>query len=249
MKIAILGAGNMGTAFAKGLESHAKDHELTIVLTNHASENLSAIQNAEIIILAVKPKDISAVCQQISGHIQPDALVISIAAGVKIEQLTSDLSHSLIVRVMPNLLATIGESMSGWFAPSLNANQKKLVRLILSAIGKEVEVSSEDEIDKITAMSGSGPAYVWLFMESMIQSGVDLGLSLEQSKALTIQTFLGASKLAALGIDDVSTLRERVTSKGGTTERALAVFEDAHVREIFQKAVQSAYNKAKELGV
>lgn len=303
MKITIIGAGNMGGAFARGLVSNFNRRELELILSDHedkhaafkdlevkmTSDNSSAVASADAVILAVKPFDMEKICHEISpflsikklgrskpaepdfslparslrSQLSPETVIISIAAGVKIGKIAAALENSgsasganhaffhpfSIVRVMPNLPATIGESMSGWAcSPSVSPEQKNTVRKILQSIGAEIEVEREDDIDRVTAMSGSGPAYVWKFMESMISAGVKIGLSHEQSRALTSQTFLGAVKMADSTPEDVSALRQRVTSKSGTTERALEVFEKNSFDSIMENAVKAAYERAKELG-
>lgn len=264
MTIAILGAGNMGTAFAKGLMAHFRDPDgsaLSLILSDRperhealkglqvkvTSRNVDAVHSADVVILAVKPTDISQLCQEIAGRLRDHALVISLAAGVRLQTISEALSSAAVVRVMPNLLAAIGESMSGWYAmPTVTPEQKKIVRVILQAIGRELEVEREELLDHVTAISGSGPAYVWKFMESMIAAGVKIGLSVEQSKTLTSQTFLGAAKMAALATDEVSALRQRVTSKGGTTEEALRVFEKKGFDSMIEEAVAAAYTRVRE---
>lgn len=276
MKIAIIGGGNMGGAFARGIkrhfsqgdfelvvseknvEKHLSFHTLEIVTT---TKNIEAVEGADVVILAVKPVDMEATCREIALRLPARCIVLSIAAGVRVASLTSWLtgqssgqsvgdsaSAPHIVRVMPNLLADIGKSMTVWFTDVKDETVKKLVGKILSSIGNAHRVSSEDEIDMATAISGCGPAYVWYFMEKMILAGVNIGLNPLVSKMLTIQTFAGATSAAEHDEFDPTTMRLKVASKGGSTERAIAIFDEQHLGATIDEALRAAYQRAAELG-
>jgi len=262
MKIAILGGGNMGGAFAKGISKQLEKCEVIVSDKNSAKltelkkrtniktvmNNIEAVKGADVVILAVKPQDFEPFLAELKGKIPAHAIVVSIATGVKIKTIEKGLSHKFIARVVPNLPALINESMSVWIAPNFSPKQKESVKNILKAIGEEIEMKNESDINKVTATSGSGPAYVWYFMENMIKAGVKLGLKEEVARKLTIQTFLGASKMSALNFETEKELRLRVTSKKGTTERAIKTLEKGKFGKLIEKAIKNAYKRAKELG-
>ena len=254
MKIAIIGGGNMGTAIAKALNEkfkvivserdplkHAKFSELEIDVTD---SNIRACEDADVVILAVKPQDFADL--DVGGHLKGDAVVVSIMAGVGIEKIREVLGgHKFIARVMPNLPALISEGISGFYAPDLDPAQKSLVCDILRTFGEEVEVENEDDINKITAISGSGPAYVFYFIKALSDAGVSLGLKPAVAHKLALKTALGASKYASF--DTLEGLIKRVASKGGTTEKALQVFDNRDLANIVEQAAEAAYKRAKEL--
>ncbi len=263
MKIAIIGGGNMGEAFARGIhrhfsggdfelivseknvEKHLAFHSLEIVTTSH---NLEAVDNADVVILAVKPVDMEQTCRDISIHLPGKCVVISIAAGVKLAALKEWLANENVARTMPNLLASIGKSTTVWYSEIEDKELKMLVRKILESIGSAHEVGSENEIDMATAISGCGPAYVWYFMEKMIAAGVAIGLDAQVARALTLQTFEGASTMALSEGFDPTTMRFKVASKGGSTERAIAVFDEKNVEGIIDEAIRAAYKRAEGQG-
>ncbi len=214
------------------------------------SDNTEASTNADIIVLAVKPQIMQPVCRGIADTVQDkQPLVISIAAGL----LSSDISRWLgddvsIVRCMPNTPSLLNAGATGLFANiRVNAEQKQQAEQILASAGINVWVEKESLLDAVTAVSGSGPAYYFLFMEAMQAAGEQLGLSAEQSKQLTLQTALGAARMAIESDDEPAALRTKVTSKGGTTEQAINTFEANNLREIVMKAMQAANNRATEL--
>lgn len=266
MKIAIIGGGNMGEAFARGLrehfdteqlelsvcerniEKHLVFHSLEIVAT---ASHLDAVRDADVVILAVKPADMEQSCRDISTILTPQTLVISLAAGVRLDSLTAwlgDGASARIVRVMPNLLASIGRSVCVWYCDIADTATKKLVQQILQSVGTAHELDTEEDIDKATAISGCGPAYVWYFMEKMIAAGEKIGLDSQLAKKLTLETFSGAGLLAVHGDFDPHAMRLKVASKGGSTERAIAVFDEREIDTTMDDAVKSAYERAKELG-
>lgn len=223
---------------------HAAFSELEVDVTD---SNADAVTDSDVVILAVKPQQIGDL--EIAGKLKGDAIVISIMAGVPIEKIREILDgHSYIARVMPNLPALISEGMSGFYAPDLTGEQKSVVVGILKSFGDEIELKSEDEIDKITAISGSGPAYVFYFLEAMTDAGVELGFGEETAKKLALKTLLGSGKYAKVASESFSELREKVTSKGGATEKALQVLNNYGFKKSLVEAINSAYKKAKELG-
>jgi pyrroline-5-carboxylate reductase len=177
-------------------------------------------------------------------------LVLSIAAGIRLEDLSRWLGgYGLLARCMPNTPALVGEGMSGLYCrPEVPEPQAALAAEALAAVGRVIRVDDESLLDPVTAVSGSGPAYVFLFIEAMQQAARELGLTPAQSRALSVQTFVGAARLAAQSTEDISVLRERVTSKGGTTERALASMREDQVLEAIVRAIRAANERARELG-
>lgn len=248
----------MGSAIAKALKEklpcslcvsehdvskHKFFNEIEVDVTD---SNIDVCKDSDVVILAVKPQDFASI--GIAGKLKGDAIIISIMAGVKVAVVRKILDgHKYIARVMPNLPALISEGISGFYAPFLNAGQKKIVVSVLKTLGDVVEVSDEDDINKITAISGSGPAYIFYFIKALRDSGVALGLSSEISYKLALKTALGASKYAALDTASLDELVKRVASKGGTTEKALQVFDNHDFAGIIDQVVKAAYKRAKEL--
>jgi len=262
MNITIIGGGNMGSAIARGLLQKGKS-KINITISDRSPEkviefkeqgvsitnnNIEAINLADIIIVAIKPQYVDDLFSELKDKIPSKALLISICAGVEVGRFVKGFNHSKIVRVMPNTPAKIGEAISGWYAnPEVTESQKEQVKEILSAIGHELEVDSEDLIDAVTAVSGSGPAYIFYFLEKIIIGGTECGLTENQATQLALQTAFGATKLAQEGGDSIKDLREKVTSKGGTTEAAINYMKEKQVGENISEAVKAAYKRAKEL--
>ena len=217
-----------------------------VVVTHSTPE---ALENKDIIILAVKPQQINEASRDIRSILQPEQLVMSILAGVKIDAINKLLDHSRIVRVMPNTPAQIGIGMSGWTTtPEVTLAQKEMASSVLATMGKEIYFEDEDSLDMVTAISGSGPAYVFLFAECLAEAAVDIGLSPENADLLVKQTILGAAHLIDESGESPADLRRKVSSKGGTTEKALQVFEENALSDIVRQAVRAAYARAQELG-
>ena len=264
-KITFIGGGNMATSLIAGLISNdysaadirvaEPDQEKGDALHAQYSvktftDNQQAIADANIIVLAVKPQVMQSVCKAIAATVQNTRpLVISIAAGL----LSKDISRWLggdisMVRCMPNTPSLLNEGATGLFANEhVSAEQKAQADQILSTAGINVWVDKETQLDAVTAVSGSGPAYYFLFMEAMQNAAEKLGLNKEQAKQLSLQTALGAARMALESDDDVSILRARVTSKGGTTEQAIKTFEDNQLQDIVMQAMQAANDKAIDL--
>lgn len=265
MKIAFIGGGNMGQAMisailAKKLSSpydvtvcdisknrrNYLEKEYNVIVTGDIR---MAAESGEVLVLAVKPQNASDVMDELNGLIKPRILVLSIMAGVKIDTMRSGLNHKLIVRVMPNTPAQIGEGMSVWTATDdVNEQQRKLTGSILGAMGKEAYVEDEDSIDKATAVMGSGPAYFFLFVESLIDAAMNIGMSRDTAMELVLQTMLGSGHYIQKSGKTPAELRKMVTSPGGTTAEALSVFEKEGFARTITQAVNAAYNKAKKLG-
>lgn len=213
------------------------------------ADNGAAVAGADVVILSVKPQVLEAVCSDLQPHLGNQPLVISIAAGIDIRSLDLWLSNELaIVRCMPNTPALVQTGASGLFANDKTSDtQKALADDILSAVGIVQWLDSEDMIDPVTAVSGSGPAYYFLMMEAMIDAGVAQGLTREAATQLTLQTALGAAKLAQSSDVDVAELRRRVTSPNGTTEQAILSFENDKLRETVARAMDKCSARSVEM--
>jgi pyrroline-5-carboxylate reductase len=217
-----------------------------------AGANLST-STADVIILAVKPQVFPAVLAQLKGNLKPGAMIMSVAAGITLSSIEAELGNGFAyVRTMPNTPALVGCGATGLYGTQLSEAQREQADAIMASVGITLWVAEEAQLDAVTAVSGSGPAYFFLLMESMINSGKTLGLSESEATALTLQTALGAAKLAQQGIeraeDTPSTLREKVTSPGGTTAAALSTMMAANLPDTIAAALQSARDRAAELG-
>ncbi len=216
---------------------------------NTTEYNLNAAAGRDIIVLAVKPQNLDEVMAELKGKLNAEHLVLSIIAGKKIKSLQQGLGHGAVVRVMPNTPAQIGMGMSVWTAAAeVTPLQKKQAGAILGAMGEETFMDYEAAIDMATAISGSGPAYVFLFMESLVDAAIEIGLPADMARKLVLQTVLGSVEYARESGEELARLRQMVTSPGGTTAEAFAVFEKEGFRDIIKKAAEAAYKKAKELG-
>ena len=212
-------------------------------------DNLTAIAQGEVVVLAIKPQQLSEVMMGLSGGLNPDQLVLSIIAGVRIETLRNGLNYPRIVRVMPNTPAQIGEGMSVWVAAAeVTGKQRERAASILGAMGREICVDDEKYIDMATAISGSGPAYIFLLAEAMISAAEHIGLSHEVARELVLQTIYGSASFMRQSDKTPAELRKMVTSPGGTTAEALARLENGQFTELIKQAVAAACNRAKELG-
>ena len=221
------------------------------------TEAWKAIREDDIIIFAVKPQNLREAASELrakgytSGH-SFSQLVISIAAGVRLSDLAKWLGgHTRLIRAMPNTPALIGEGITALYPLPLHVTEKDMQRAesILLAVGETVRVNDENEMNAVTAISGSGPAYVFMFMEAVEQAAIDLNLPKDKARKLVLKTFIGAARLAAVeNSEPVKVLRERVTSKGGTTERALASMEADKVKEAIVRAIRAAAERSRELG-
>lgn len=263
--IAFIGAGNMGSSLIGGLikNGHSadkiiasdpnQDHLQQIKKTfgiKTAPNNSEAAAVADVVLLAVKPNAFAEVAKGLKDAVQKrKPMIISIAAGVREGDMQKLLGGGLaIVRCMPNTPALIGCGATALYANSfVNAEQRNIAESILSAVGIAVWVENEEQIDTVTALSGSGPAYFFLVMEAMQQTAEQLGLPTDVARLLTLQTGLGAARLAQESEKSLTELRRSVTSPGGTTEKAISVLEEHNIREIFRKALHSAKIRSEEL--
>ena len=202
-----------------------------------------------LVVLAVKPQQITQVYSDLGGSFNQNQTVVSIAAGITINSLVNGLQHDRVVRVMPNTPAQIGQGMSVWTATeNVPMQDKQYVKTLLSTLGSEWFVEDEDFIDMATAISGSGPAYVFAFIESLINAGISIGMPSEMAETLVKETFAGSSNLAKISEHSPSKLREMVTSPGGTTAAALPELVNGGLENIVANAAKAALNRAKELG-
>jgi pyrroline-5-carboxylate reductase len=263
MRILFIGGGNMATALIGGLLRQGFGHsDIRVVevspearqrlqrdLGVEVSGQADAPIGEDVVVLAVKPQQL----REVATGLQPllrGQLTISIAAGIR----TTDLSrwlggHGRIVRAMPNTPALLGAGISGLFAaPGSGAADRTVAQQILGAVGKVVWLERETQMDAVTAVSGSGPAYVFYFIEALQQAAQDSGFSEAQARELAVETFLGAAKLAAGSSDPAAVLRERVTSRGGTTERALKQMEADDIKRRVVEAIRAAEVRSRELG-
>ncbi len=264
MKLGFIGGGNMAQALITGLKGQQFTmRDITVIeleankraALEHAfgintSDQLAHIQHCEVIVLAIKPQQLPTLAKQLAPLLMSQ-LVISIAAGIRLGDLSRWLGdYATIIRAMPNTPAQIQAGVTGLYAlPSVSKAQIALADQILSAAGTTVWLDSEDKLDAITAISGSGPAYVFYFIEALQEAALALGLSEAQAKQLSIATFKGASLLADASNTPIATLREQVTSKGGTTEQGLLSLQNSKVKQAIQLAAQKACERAKSLGI
>jgi pyrroline-5-carboxylate reductase len=216
----------------------------------HATtDNIAAAEASKIIILSVKPQVLPRVMAEIKGHIAPDALVLSIVAGMRISVIRRGLEVEAIVRSMPNTPAQVGLGMTVWTTTAaVNEVQRRQAQAILAALGKELYVEEEGYLDMATALSGTGPAYVFLFMEALIDAGVHMGFSRHVAQELVYQTIEGSVAIARETGLHPAELRNQVTSPGGTSAAALYQLEKGGLRTVISKAIWAAYQRSKALG-
>lgn len=264
MNVLFIGGGNMADALIGGMlkagfdanqiraveiDSAARRRLSDKYRIECAAESRGTIRGGEVVVFAVKPQQMKEAAR-FAGIRDNANLVITIAAGVTLGSLSSWLGgHAKLVRAMPNTPALIGAGVTGLYAlPGVSEAEKKQAETILGAVSATVWIPHEALMDAVTAVSGSGPAYVFWFIEQLAAAGESLGLSQETSKKLALETVLGSARLAAQSPDSPATLRERVTSKGGTTEAALRSFEEQKLAERFMRAVEAARDRGAELG-
>jgi len=263
MHITFIGGGNMASALIGGLsrngwhaermrvadiDAAARDRvarEFGIAVYDNAS---AAVANADCIVLAVKPQHLQAAARELAAHVS-GKLVLSIAAGIRVRDIRRWLGgHSRIVRAMPNTPALVLSGITGLYADEdVGAADRQTAEEVLRVAGATLWVDTEADIDAITAVSGSGPAYVFYFLEALESAARKLGFDDKAARQLALETFSGAVRLAGESTVDFATLRARVTSKGGTTERALGMFEQAQVRAAIERAVQGAAERSREM--
>ena len=262
--IAILGAGNMGSALMKGIINAKLTPARKIVLCDISAQRLQALaaewkvrttQNlresvdaADILLLCVKPQTLPDVLKSIKDSIRPDHLVVSIVAGMRIAFIQQNLQTQVgIVRTMPNIAATVDQGAAALaFGEHVTAEQQKIAKSIFEAVG-EVVVVAEEQLDAVTGLSGSGPAYIYMVIEALIDGGVKMGLSRDIATKLAIQTVLGSARLAKVSGLHPAILRDQVTTPGGTTINAIHELESHGLRAMLINAVVTATNRSKEL--
>lgn len=262
MKILIIGGGNMGFTYAKGIAQN-KNYQVHILLKEHSKKkvfweqfseftlhtDILILQKMQVILIAVKPQDSESLFQQMRPFVSQNQIFISVMAGVNIQKINNALDAKKIVRAMPNLPAQLGKGMTGFFVNSgILENELKIIKNILGSTGAILQVFSENEIDKITAISGSGTAYVFYFLEAMMRGAMDFGFDSEQAKSLVLETFLGALAQFKNTNENLENLIKKVASKGGTTKAALDTFEKNEVAKGIQKGILACYKRALELG-
>lgn len=263
MKIAFIGGGNMATALIAGLAGQLPEGSLHVVDPNaEALERLQRdfgvstaaaigpeVGDSEVVVLAVKPQQMREVASALAPRLRGQ-LVLSIAAGIRIADLARWLGgHEAIVRAMPNTPALIGKGIAGMAAGGgVSPAQREAADQVMRAVGQTVWLEDEAQIDPVTAVSGSGPAYVFFFLEAMQQAAAEMGLTPEQGRELALATFTGAAQLAERSQEPVEVLRQRVTSKGGTTHAAITSMEAAGVKEAIVAAMKAAAARGRELG-
>ena len=213
------------------------------------TENAAAASQADVVVLSVKPQRLSLVLKGLKGILKPDALVLSIVAGASIHKISNGLDHQAVVRSMPNTPAQIGEGITVWTASSASSDaQKAIASRILGALGPEVFVEDEQYLDMATALSGNGPAYVFLFMEALIDAGVHMGFPRRIAEQLVLQTIRGSVSYYEKSTSHPALLRNQVTSPGGTSAEALYYLEKAGFRTAISRAVWAAFQRSLELG-
>jgi len=264
-KITFIGGGNMARSLIGGLiengfnpqHIHVSDPEPLCLqalsdkypIQTH-SNNLTAAQDCDVLILAVKPQQLQAVVKQLAPEWEPSRLLISIAAGIQLDDMARWLEQDdvAIVRTMPNTPSLVQAGASALFANEyVTTQQHELAESILRAVGLALWVKDESQMDAVTALSGSGPAYFFLVMEAMEFAANEMGLDAETARLLCLQTAFGAAKMALESNETTATLREQVTSPGGTTERALHELEDGGIRGLFENALVAAALRSREL--
>ena len=263
MRITFIGGGTMGEAMVKCLVDQKVVSPSDIVVSDvnelrrevlareykvkASADSKRAVESADVVVLAVKPGDLAEVMEAIKDSLQQQA-ILSIVAGASLATLTEGLGYSNVIRAMPNMPAQIGQGMTVWTAPAeLSKEHKKIARSILGALGREKYFANEEYVDMATALSGSGPAYVFLFIEALTDAGVNIGLSCKDAQELALQTILGSTEMVQKAGKHPAELRNMVTSPGGTTAAALAQLEKEGFRSSVLEAVVAAYEKTKRL--
>ncbi|MCX5993328.1 MAG: pyrroline-5-carboxylate reductase [Chloroflexi bacterium] len=264
MKVAVIGGGTMGGALVKSILRARLAAKGDIIVSDVSRErrelarkkygvavgddNAAAVKGVDAVILAIKPQEMDGVMEQISAHLKSQ-LVISIAAGVSLETICRRLKYGAVVRAMPNTPAQVGRGMTVWTSSKeLSAEKYDTARLILSSMGEELHFADERYLDMATAISGSGPAYVFLFIEALIDAGVHIGLPRDTAQKLVIETVAGSAEAMKKMSKHPAELRNMVTSPGGTTSEALLRLESGGLRSLVVNAVTAAYEKAKSIG-
>jgi pyrroline-5-carboxylate reductase len=262
-RIAFIGGGNMASAIIGGLLRQGLPPAQVAVLEPFAEARArlaqqfgvqaeaqagASLASAGLVVWAVKPQTFKEAAAQAQPHVR-QALHLSVAAGIRSDSIAQWLGTERIVRAMPNTPALVGKGMTALYARAAASAQDRLrVEQVIATTGEHLWVGEERHLDAVTALSGSGPAYVFYFLEAMVQAGTEMGLDEEQARRLGVATFAGASELARVSSEPLQVLRERVTSKGGTTYAAVTSLEQDQVKAAFVKALHAAARRAQELG-
>lgn len=264
MKIGFIGGGNMARSIIGGLVKKIGGHEIHVSdpdankleqlkaefgIQAHDSNN-ELVAGVDVVVLAVKPQVMERILRPLaSSYKQSNPLIISIAAGVLSGQILEwlECENAPCIRVMPNTPALVQTGASGLYAVNANAQQRQIAEDIMNGVGISVWLNEETQIDAVTGISGSGPAYFFYLMEGIYKAGMENGLDQQVARELTMQTALGAAKLACASEDDFETLRRQVTSPGGTTERAINIFSDGGFLALIEQAVSGAVQRSREL--
>lgn len=265
LRIAFIGGGAMAEAFVRGILAKGIAEPASLVVSdplparrdflaaetgvNVTPSNLEAVANAGVLILAVKPQALRQVLDGLEGHVATHVLVLSIVTGGGLETICTALRTPAVVRIMPNTPGQVGEGISVWTTTSeTSQDQREQASRIIGALGQEIHVADEADLDKATALSGSGPAYVFMFIEALIDAGVRIGFSRGVAEKLTLQTVRGSAIFAQQSGLHPAILRNQVTSPAGTTAEALQAFEEGGLRAVIVRGVTAAYHRAQELG-
>jgi pyrroline-5-carboxylate reductase len=266
MKLGIVGGGNMAAALIGGLRRGARPGDEIFVVEREGARRAllerefavataaaidPRLQASSVVLLAVKPNEVRGVCEAMRAAFSPDRgmpLVLSIAAGIPTAAIARWCATEAVVRAMPNTPALIGQGMTGLFARAgVGEAQRAAALHVLEGIGDCVWLDDEAMLDAVTAISGSGPAYVFYFIEALQAAAGQMGMDSAQARRFAVQTFVGAAQLAAHSTEDIAVLRERVTSKGGTTAAALACLREANVAEAISAAAHAALERSREM--
>tara|TARA_Y100000588_G_C14242536_1_gene920017 strand:+ start:134 stop:982 length:849 start_codon:yes stop_codon:yes gene_type:complete len=265
VRFAFIGTGAMGQAIIGGILSKHQLDPIHVTASDTQEDrlkevrdaygiqttqnNLEAISKADVVVLAVKPQVLPAVLSELRDTIKSETLILSIVAGVTIETIAAGLNHRAVVRTMPNTPAQVGEGMTVWTASTeVGSVQIQQVTAIVDALGKHLHVSNEKFLDMATAITGSGPAYVFLLIEALVDSAVQLGFSTADAHELVVQMVFGAATFARVSEEEPAEMRNMVTSPGGTTAAAVLQLEKGAFRALISTAVQAAYLRSLELG-
>ena len=264
-RIAFVGGGTMAEAMVRGLLERRLVTPARITVSGPRRErraelvkayrvkavasNVEAARAADVVVLSVKPQMLQRVMGELRGRLGPDQLVLSIVAGASSDALRAGLDHASIVRAMPNTPAQVAMGITVWWAtPSVGAGQRDVARAMLAALGEEIAVEQEEQVDMATALSGTGPSYVFLLMEALVDAGVHLGFSRRVAEELVLRTVEGSALFARRSGRHLAELRNMVTSPGGTSAAALYQLEKGGLRTVLSKAVYAAYVRTRELG-
>jgi pyrroline-5-carboxylate reductase len=265
VRIAFIGVGVMAEAMIAGLLGQGLVRQDQVIASHPRAErrqrlrerleivihesNVLAATSADIVLLTIKPQALTTVMRQLHGKLEPRQVVASVIAGAGIATLARGLGHDAIVRIMPNTPAQIGEGMNVWTStPEVGGAQREQVRLLLGALGEELWVEDEKYVDMATALSGTGPTYVFLMMEALIDAGVHMGFPRRIAEQIVLQTVAGSANFAKASGKHMAELRNMVTSPGGTSAEAIYQMEKGSLRTVFSRAVYAAYQRTQTLG-